>query len=367
MGIAIVTGSAGLVGAAAVRCFAEQGLGVVGVDNDMRSNFFGAEASTDWSRRKLIAEVHGYEHWAIDIRDADKIQRLFKRLGSSIEVIVHSAAQPSHDWAVREPFTDFTINAIGTLVLLEAARQHCPNAVFIFMSTNKVYGDSPNSWPLVETERRWELQPDHPYFTCGVDESLSIDQSKHTLFGASKVAADILVQEYGRYFGMRTGVFRAGCITGPGHSGVQLHGFLAYLMKCVVTGAPYTIFGHGGKQVRDNLHSTDLANCFLQFYKNPRAGEVYNIGGGRYSNCSMLEAIDLCERVSGRQLQYAYTDKARIGDHIWWISDVGKFQRHYPEWRVTYDTSGILTELYSNLVTRSRGLDDGKGLIAASG
>jgi CDP-paratose 2-epimerase len=348
MSIAIVTGSSGLIGSEATRHFAEIGMDVIGVDNDMRRRFFGDEASTFWQRRQLESELgRRYQHVDLDIRDHSAMDRLVHDYGSDIALVVHTAAQPSHDWAAREPHTDFTVNAQGTLNLLEATRQHAPEAVFIFTSTNKVYGDAPNRLPLVEQERRWEIASDH---ACahGVCEDMSIDQTLHSLFGASKVAADVLVQEYGRYFGMRTACFRGGCLTGPNHSGTQLHGFLAYLMKCAVTGAPYTVFGYRGKQVRDNIHSADLIQAFDHFFRAPRCGEVYNIGGSRYSNCSMLEAIELCQEIAGQPLQWTYSEENRVGDHIWWISDVRKFQSHYPNWRLTYDIPRILREIYDS-------------------
>jgi CDP-paratose 2-epimerase len=352
MDVAIVTGSAGLIGSESVRFFAEKGFLVVGIDNDMRQYFFGKDASTEWSRQKLEAEVKNYTHKTADIRQQVEIDKIFKVFGKDIKVVVHTAAQPSHDWAAKEPFTDFSVNANGTLVLLEATRNYAPEAVFIFCSTNKVYGDTPNRLPLVELDQRWELASNHPYFERGIDESMSIDQCKHSLFGASKVAADILVQEYGRYFGMKTGVFRGGCLTGPAHSGAMLHGFLNYLMKCAVTGTPYTVFGYKGKQVRDNIHSYDLVNCFYHFYQNPRVAEVYNMGGSRHSNCSMLEAIDMCEKVSGKRLNYTYKEDNRIGDHIWWISDVSKFQRHYPEWNFKYSLKDIVVQIHDALTQR---------------
>jgi len=346
MSIAVITGSAGLIGSEAARHFGGLGMDVVGVDNDMRRRFFGDEASTLWQRRQLESELgRRYRHIDADIREQATIDRLFRQYGRDIVLVVHTAAQPSHDWAAKEPHTDFSVNAQGTLNLLEATRQHAPEAVFIFTSTNKVYGDAPNRLPLIELEKRWEIAPDHTY-AGGIREDLSIDQSLHSLFGASKVAADILVQEYGRYFGMRTACFRGGCLTGPNHSGTQLHGFLAYLMKCAATGAPYTVFGYGGKQVRDNIHSADLIQAFDHFFRAPRSGEVYNIGGGRFSNCSMLEAIELCEQLTGRPLTWTYTETNRTGDHIWWISDVSKFQSHYPTWRLTYDVPRILREIY---------------------
>ncbi len=265
---------------------------------------------------------------------------------------MHTAAQPSHDWAAREPITDFTVNANGTLNLLELCRKYCPKATFIYTSTNKVYGDTPNFLPLVELEKRWEIAEDHRYFNNGIDESMSIDQTKHSLFGASKVAADILVQEYGKYFGMNTVVFRGGCLTGPKHSGTQLHGFLAYLMKCVITGEKYTIFGYKGKQVRDNIHSFDLVNMFWHFHQNPRPGEVYNAGGGRFSNCSMMEAIELCEKICGRKVNYTYSETNRIGDHIWYISDLSKFKTHYPSWIQKHDLLTILNEMHDLMSKR---------------
>src|SRR5690606_20800012 len=263
-----------------------------------------------------------------------------------VKLIVHTAAQPSHDWAASAPFTDFTVNANGTLVMLESTRKHCPGATFIFTSTNKVYGDTPNYLPLIELEHRWEIDESHPYFKEGIDEKMSIDQTKHSLFGASKVAADVLVQEYGRYFGMNTGIFRGGCLTGPNHSGTKLHGFLSYLMKCAITGDKYTVFGYHGKQVRDNIHSWDLVNMFWHFYQNPRQGEVYNAGGGRFSNCSMAEAIALCQEITGKPMNYEYTEANRVGDHIWWISDVSKFKQHYPDWTWKYNINDILSQIH---------------------
>lgn len=345
MSIALVTGAAGLIGSETSRWFHDRGFEVVGIDNDMRARFFGPEASTEGTRRRLERELRNYRHEAIDIRDQGAVNALFGRLGSAVRVVVHTAAQPSHDWAAREPLTDFGVNALGTLHVLEAARQHCPEAVFIFTSTNKVYGDAPNRLPLVELDTRWEIQADHP-FHRGIDESLSIDQSKHSLFGASKVAADILVQEYGRYFGMKTACFRGGCLTGPAHAGTELHGFLAYLMKCTAAGRPYRVFGYKGKQVRDNIHSYDLVSAFWEFFQAPRCGEVYNLGGSRHSHCSMLEAIALCEELSGRKLEWSYVEENRIGDHIWWVSDVTRFRTHYPNWKYRYDIRGILREIY---------------------
>lgn len=353
MSILIVTGSAGLIGAESVRFFAAQGFDVIGIDNDMRRVFFGDEASTEWSRRQLEAEVKSYKHFAIDIRNVADVDNLFAQYGSAIAAVIHTAAQPSHDWAARDPQTDFSVNANGTLNLLEATRRYCPDAVFIFTSTNKVYGDLPNQLPLEERETRWELAPQHPYAAHGIDETMSIDGCLHSLFGASKVAADVLVQEYGRYFGMKTACFRGGCLTGPGHSGTQLHGFLAYLAKCAILGEHYTVFGYKGKQVRDNIHSSDLVNAFWHFMRAPRPAAVYNIGGSRHSACSMLEAIAICERLTGRPMKWSYQEQNRTGDHIWWISDVRRFRADYPEWAYAYDIEAILHEIVDALSVRA--------------
>lgn len=345
MAVAIITGAAGLVGSEAVRYFSSLGLDVLGIDNGMRAVFFGPDASTDWVRRGLEREIKRYHHFDADIRDQDTIFDIFRKYGGDIQLIIHAAAQPSHDWAASQPFTDFTVNAQGTLVLLEAARQFAPESVFIFTSTNKVYGDLPNRLPLVELKDRWEIDANHPYKN-GIPEELSIDRSTHSLFGASKVSADILVQEYGRYFGMKTVCFRGGCLTGPNHSGTQLHGFLAYLMRCAVTNHPYRVFGYKAKQVRDNIHSQDLIRAFHEFFKNPRVAEVYNMGGGRFSNCSMLEAIALCQEITGREMDWTYRDETRKGDHQWWISDLARFRNHYPDWHLTYDVPRILREIH---------------------
>lgn len=344
MNLALITGAAGLIGSEAACFFAAKGFRIIGVDNDMRRKFFGDEASTAATRQDLMESLSSYEHHDIDIRDQTLIDKLFNKFGSDIKVVIHTAAQPSHDWAAKDPFTDFHVNATGTLNLLEATRRHAPEAVFIFTSTNKVYGDAPNFLPLVEQETRFEIDPGHP-FHAGIDESLSIDQSKHSLFGASKVAADVLVQEYGRYFGMKTACFRGGCLTGPGHAGTMLHGFLAYLVKCAMTGAPYTVLGYKGKQVRDNIHSYDLVNMFWHFYQKPRQGEVYNAGGGRHSNCSMLEAIATLEKISGKKLKWTYRDENRVGDHIWYVSDVDKFKGHFPEWNYRFNLEDIFRQL----------------------
>ncbi len=352
MSVALITGSAGLIGSEATRLFTERGLEVVGIDNDMRGTLFGEEASTAWSRNELERSLATYRHIDADIRDNDALERVWKRYGKDIEVVIHTAAQPSHDWAARAPHIDFSINATGTLNLLELCRQHSPNAAFIFTSSNKVYGDSPNRLPLVEGKTRWELEDSHPFAQHGIPESMSIDASLHSLMGASKVAADVLVQEYGHYFGMNTVAFRGGCLTGPGHSGTQLHGFLAWLVQCTMTGQPYTVFGYQGKQVRDNIHSRDLVEAFWQFFKEPRPGAVYNIGGGMESNCSMLEAINQAELLCNRSLDWTYDEGHRIGDHIWYISDLRAFRHDYPNWVPSYNMSRIFTEIYEGLRER---------------
>jgi CDP-paratose 2-epimerase len=348
--LAIVTGSGGLVGSESVAHFVKLGFDVIGIDNDMRSYFFGDAASTRPQTQRLVeAYPLEFRPLDIDIRDVDAIDGVFRDNRSDLELVVHAAAQPSHDWAASEPATDFTINANGTLNLLEATRRHRPEATFVFTSTNKVYGDRPNDLPLVELTSRLELAADHPYHE-GIDTSMSIDESLHSLFGASKVAADVLVQEYGRYFEMPTVCFRGGCLTGPNHAGAQLHGFLSYLMRCTVAGQPYTVYGYGGKQVRDNIHSADLVAAFAAFHASPRTAAVYNIGGGRASNCSMLEAIDLCQAIAGRELNWTLGDAPRVGDHRWWISDLSPFERDYPGWRLTYGVEEILREIYERNV-----------------
>lgn len=344
MTVAVITGSAGLVGSESALYFGQLGLDVVGIDNDMRRQLFGAEATTAPNLALLRDALPGYRHEAVDIRDQEAVFAIFERYGRAIDLVVHTAAQPSHDWAARAPFVDFSVNAQGTLVLLEATRQFAPDAVFIFTSTNKVYGDRPNALPLVELATRWEIAPGHCY-ADGIAEDMPIDACLHSLFGASKVAADVLVQEYGRYFGLRTACFRGGCLTGPYHAGAQLHGFLSYLVKCALTGTPYTVFGYKGKQVRDNIHSADLVRAFHAFYRAPRAGEVYNMGGGRFSNCSMLEAIALTQEVTGRELGWSYQEEHRIGDHMWWVSDLSRFRSHYPEWSMRYDLRAIIAEI----------------------
>jgi CDP-paratose 2-epimerase len=353
MNIALITGSAGLIGSESVEFFTSKFDRIIGVDNNMRQYFFGADASTEWNKNRIEDTISNYTHYAADIRDYAALEKIFAEYGNDIKLIVHTAAQPSHDWAAKEPLTDFGVNAQGTMNMLELTRLHCPEAVFIFTSTNKVYGDTPNYLPLKELETRWEIDESHPYFKHGIDETMSIDNTKHSLFGASKVAADVFAQEYGKYFGMKVGIFRGGCLTGSKHSGTQLHGFLSYLMKCAVTGDHYTVFGYKGKQVRDNIHSFDLVNMFWHFYQNPRQGEVYNAGGGRHSNCSMIEAIKICEEITGNKMNFSYSESNRIGDHIWWISDVSKFKLHYPGWDWQWDLKATMQQMFENMKTRT--------------
>jgi CDP-paratose 2-epimerase len=355
MSVVLITGASGLIGSEAALFFSAKGFDVVGVDNDMRRYFFGDDASTAWRRQRLERELRGYTHVAADVRDERAMDRVFSPLGRNIMLVIHAAAQPSHDWAAREPITDFTVNANGTLTTLEMTRRHCPDAPFIFTSTNKVYGDTPNRLPLVERETRWSVDESHPFAAHGIDETMSIDATLHSVFGASKVAADVMVQEYGRYFGLKTVCFRGGCLTGPGHSGAELHGFLSYLVKCAVTGRPYTVFGYKGKQVRDNIHSYDLVNAFWHFFQAPRSGEVYNIGGGPHSNCSMLEAIAIVERLTERPMAWTYSDVNRAGDHIWWVSDIRRFSSHYPGWTLTYSLDRTIEEIHAEMTERAGG------------
>lgn len=348
--LVLVTGSAGLIGSECVRFFSQKGFKAIGIDNDMRQTFFGKEASVQWNKERLLEEIPEYSHFDLDIRDKKAIEDLFKT--HKFELIIHTAAQPSHDWAAKDPYADFSINSLGTIVLLENFRLYSPLATFIFTSTNKVYGDRPNSLPLEELNTRYEISKSHQYYD-GIDESMSIDDCLHSLFGASKLSADILVQEYGKYFNLKTVVFRGGCFTGPAHSGAELHGFLSYFLKCCVSGKKYMIYGYKGKQVRDNIHSFDLVNAFYNFYLKPRIGQVYNIGGGRFSNISILEAIELAKKVCGKDLNYEYVDKNRIGDHMWWISDNSKFMRHYPQWKLTYDVEKIIEEIFEQYFSKT--------------
>jgi len=340
----LITGSCGLIGSESAKFFATKEFKVIGIDNNLREYFFGAEASTHWNElelKKLLKDK--YVHYNFDIRDEKNIEKIFKKY--KFDLIIHTAAQPSHDWAAKEPLTDFTVNSLGTLILLENYRKYCPKATFIYTSTNKVYGDTPNKLPLIEGKTRYELDPKHPFAKEGIDETMSIDDSTHSIFGVSKLAADVMVQEYGKYFGLHTAVFRGGCLTGPSHSATKLHGFLAYLIKCIAEGKKYTIFGYKGKQVRDNIHSYDMVNAFYHVYKNPRCGEAYNMGGSRHSNISMMEAIFKVEQALGKFAIVEYVDTNRIGDHIWYISDVSKFKKHYPNWDYKYDIDAIIKEI----------------------
>jgi CDP-paratose 2-epimerase len=344
----LVTGSNGLIGSEAVSYFAALNAEVVGVDNNMRAVFFGKDGDTRWNQQRLASEHGNFRHRELDIRDREAVLRLIEE--EQPDLIVHCAAQPSHDLAARMPFEDFDVNAVGTLNLLEALRRHAPESVFVFTSTNKVYGDSPNELPLVELETRWEYAD--PANWHGIDETCRIDRTKHSLFGASKVAADVMAQEYGRYFGLKVGIFRGGCLTGPQHSGVELHGFLSYLVKCAMTGKTYKIFGYKGKQVRDNIHCTDVLRAMHRFYENPRPGEVYNLGGGRDNSCSLLEAAAIVEELGGGRLTTEYVDQNRIGDHICYISDLRKLQAHYPGWAIEIPLREIVRQIISSWESR---------------
>jgi CDP-paratose 2-epimerase len=349
----IITGAGGLIGGEATKFWHKKNYGIIGIDNDMRAYYFGQEASTNKNIKLYKDTLKNFKHYAVDIRDVTALEKIFKEYGGEIAGVIHTAAQPSHDWAAREPFTDFGVNAMGTLNILEMTRLYAADVPFIFTSTNKVYGDTPNRLPLVELDTRWEIASSHPFHDRGIDESMSIDNSKHSIFGASKVAADVMAQEYGKYFGMKTGVFRGGCLTGPTHCGTELHGFLAYLIHCAVTKKEYRIFGYKGKQVRDNIHSHDLIAAFWEYFQNPKQGEAYNMGGSRHSNISMLEAIAKIEGILGYKMNYTLLDEARIGDHIWYISDVSKFQRDYPNWKYEYNCDRIIREMVENEVTKS--------------
>jgi CDP-paratose 2-epimerase len=349
MPLAIVSGSGGLIGSESVTHLVEHGFDVLGLENDMRARFFGPDASTAPTTRRLQAAHDRFRSLEIDIRDAEAVMDVVGRHREELEMVIHAAAQPSHDWAASDAQTDFAVNANGTLNLLEAVRHNKPEASFIFTSTNKVYGDRPNGLPLEDAGRRLELPAGHRYFD-GIDTSMSTDRCMHSVFGASKLAADVMVQEYGRYFDMPTVCFRGGCLTGPSHAGAQLHGFLSYLMKCTVTGDRYTIFGYDGKQVRDNIHSADVFQAFWLYHRDPRPAAVYNLGGGRRSNVSMLEAIEMCERIAGRELDHELSDEARMGDHRWWITDLRELQRDYPGFEITYGIEEVLQEIHESNV-----------------
>lgn len=337
----LVTGSSGLIGSEAVTFFDRMGFDITGVDNNMRADFFGPKGDTTWNRQRLESTCRRFRHRELDIRDRAGVEGLFKE--NAFDLVIHAAAQPSHDLAASRPFDDFDVNAVGTLNLLEACRRHRPEAVFIHMSTNKVYGDGPNHVPLKELDTRWDYAD--PAYEHGIAEDFSIDHTLHSLFGASKVAGDVLAQEYGRYFGLKTGIFRGGCLTGPQHSGVELHGFLNYLVLVALRQGPYTIFGYKGKQVRDQIHCHDVINAFWHFAQNPRPGEVYNLGGGKGNAASLLECVEMIRQRTGKKPELTYSATNRIGDHICYYSDLRKLQSHYPTWRLTYSLDRIVDEM----------------------
>ena len=344
MSLVLITGSCGLVGAESVRFFSDKGFDVIGIDNNQRKFFFGKDGYVNWVKKDLIKNNKNYSHYDVDIRNYYKLDKIFKKYKKKINLIIHSAAQPSHDWAIKKPFVDFEINAKGTLNLLELTKIYSPSSPFIFMSTNKVYGDNPNKLPLTEKKTRWEIDTKHLFFN-GITEKMSIDKAVHSFFGVSKSYADLIVQEYGKNIGLKTVCFRAGCITGPLHSGAKLHGFLSFLVKTIIKNKKYNLIGYKGKQVRDNIHSTDLVNCFWQYFKRPSKGEFYNVGGGRKSNCSILEAIYYIENKTGVEVNKTYSKTSRVGDHIWYISNMKKFKRDYPNWKQKFSTKNILDEL----------------------
>ena len=348
MSVAIITGSSGLVGSETVNFFCDKGFDVIGIDNNLREFFFGKNGSTNWIKSQLLKKNKNFKHLNIDIRNFDKLSEIFKKYSKRISVIIHCAAQPSHDYGKKFPFLDFHVNATGTLNLLELTKKYCSNVPFIFMSTNKVYGDNPNYLPLIEKKTRWEIKNSHQ-FKNGIDETMSIDNCTHSFFGASKSYADLIVQEYGKNIGLKTVCFRAGCITGPNHSGAKLHGFLPYLVKVSLLKGKYNLIGYKGKQVRDNIHSYDLVRCFWEFYKKPRKGEVYNIGGCRYSNCSIIEALNYIEKKIGIKIKRIIKKENRVGDHIWYVTSMKKFKRHFPNWVQKYNTEKIIDELINKL------------------
>ena len=344
MSIALITGSNGLIGSESAHFFSSKGLDIVGVDNNMRQIFFGKEGSTIWQKIKLKKNINNYKHYDTDIRNYANLEKIFKKYKKKISIIIHCAAQPSHDYAKNFPVLDFDINAKGTLNMLELTKLYCPSSVFIHMSTNKVYGDNPNKLNIQEKPKRWELKKlDKNY--KGIKESFSLDNCTHSFFGASKVYSDLIAQEYGLNVGLKTSIFRGGCITGPNHSGAKLHGFLSYLVKASLKQKKYSIIGYKGKQVRDNIHSSDLVNCFWEVFKKPKKGQAYNIGGGRFSNCSIIEAVDMVEQIAGIRIKKEYIKSNRVGDHIWYISDMSKFKKNYPNWKQKYNTKKILEEL----------------------
>ena len=348
MSLVLITGSCGLVGSEAAIFFSKKGFEILGVDNNARKFFFGPDGDISWIKKSLKKKIKNYNHYNIDIRNYNSLKKIFSKYKNQIKLIIHCAAQPSHDWAKNKAFIDFDVNAKGTLNLLELTKRYCSSSPFIFMSTNKVYGDNPNKLPLIEKKTRWEVNKNHK-FVNGIDETMSLDSCTHSFFGVSKTYADLIVQEYGKNIGLKTACFRAGCITGPNHSGAKLHGFLSYLVKSCLTKKNYNIIGYKGKQVRDNLHSKDLINCFWEFFKKPRYGEIYNTGGGKFSNCSILEAINLVESYTNLKIKKKIISRNRVGDHIWYISNMKKFKRHYPKWKQSYSTKKIIYELINSL------------------
>ncbi len=347
MALVLITGSCGLVGSESSTFFAKKGFEVLGIDNNLRKSFFGKDGDVSWVRDKLKQKIKSYKHFNLDIRNYGSLEKIFKKYRKRIKLIIHSAAQPSHDWAKNNVFEDFDINAKGTINLLDLTKKYCFDSPFIFMSTNKVYGDNPNRLPLTEKKTRWEIKSNNIYKN-GITEKMSIDNCVHSFFGASKSYADLAVQEYGRNFGLKTVCFRAGCITGPNHSGARLHGFLSYLVKMTMERKKYFVYGYKGKQVRDNIHSTDVVSCFWEYFKKPKKGEIYNMGGGRKSNCSIIEAFEIIEKLSGIHTKRELKKENRVGDHIWYVSSMKKFENHYPHWKQTYDSEKIIDELLSN-------------------
>ena len=339
--IALITGSGGLVGVESVRFFSKYFDLIIGIDNDSRGYFFGTTGSVLKNIEMLSNTVTNYKHFSVDIRDRQRLNYIFSTYAEEIKLIINTAAQPSHDWSGRFPIEDFEINAMGAMNILEKMRNYCPNAVFIQLSSSKIYGDAMNGFDFIETDTRYDLHDDHEYFN-GFCENFSVDQSLHSPYGASKLASDIMCQEFGRYYGLQVGVFRPNCITGGPHAGVELHGFLSYLVKCKTT---YNVFGYKGKQVRDNIHARDLVRAFYEFYKNPRPAEVYNIGGGRENSCSIIEAIELVEKITQRSIDYKILESPRVGDHVWWITNNQKFIKHYPDWKISFGLLDIINEI----------------------
>jgi len=348
MSIALITGSSGLIGSESAYFFSSKGFDIVGIDNNLRQFFFGKEGSTIWQKNKLKKKIKKYKHFNTDVRSYSSLENIFKKFKKNISLIIHCAAQPSHDYGKNFPILDFDVNAKGTLNMLELTKKYCAEAVFIHMSTNKVYGDNPNKLNIIEKSNRWELNSKDKNYN-GIKENFSIDNCTHSFFGVSKVYSDLIAQEYGSNVGLNTSIFRGGCITGPNHSGAKLHGFLSYLVKASLKEKKYSMIGYKGKQVRDNIHSSDLVNCFWEVFKKPKKGEVYNIGGGRFSNCSIIEALELVEDIAKIKIKKQYVKSNRVGDHIWYISDLSRFKKNYPNWKQKYNTRKILEELVDNI------------------